>query len=46
MIGVTPPSNGTTLHVIEGGLFPSYMSRLAVEPVSGQAGTVWQETKF
>src|ERR1700730_12402236 len=29
MIGVTPPSNDTTLHVIEGGLSPSYLAQFA-----------------
>src|ERR1700745_1012250 len=29
MIGVTPPSNDTTLHVIEGGLSPSYLTQFA-----------------
>ena len=27
MIGVTPPSNDTTLHVIEGGLSSSYLTQ-------------------
>jgi len=29
MIGVTPPSNEATLHVIEGGLSPSYLTQFA-----------------
>src|SRR5262252_2597770 len=29
MIGVTPPSNDTTLHVIEGGLSPSHLAQFA-----------------
>ena len=29
MIGVTPPSNDATLHVIEGGLSPSYLTQFA-----------------
>jgi alkanesulfonate monooxygenase len=29
MIGVTPPSNDATLHVIEGGLSPSYLAQFA-----------------
>jgi hypothetical protein len=29
MIGVTPPNNDTTLHVIEGGLSPSYLAQFA-----------------
>ena len=29
MIGVTPPSNDATLHVIEGGLSPSYLMQFA-----------------
>src|SRR5258708_11723667 len=29
MIGVTPPSNEATLHVIEGGLSPSYLAQFA-----------------
>src|SRR5262249_60725167 len=29
MIGVTPPSNDATLHVIEGGLSPGYLTQLA-----------------
>jgi alkanesulfonate monooxygenase len=29
MIGVTPPSNSATLHVIEGGLSPSYLTQFA-----------------
>src|SRR5437016_3042709 len=29
MIGVTPPSNDTMLHVIEGGLSPSYLTQFA-----------------
>src|SRR5260370_12609016 len=28
-IGVTPPSNDTTLHVIEGGLSPRYLAQFA-----------------
>jgi alkanesulfonate monooxygenase len=29
MVGVTPPSNDATLHVIEGGLSPSYLTQFA-----------------
>src|SRR5258708_19559363 len=29
MIGVTPPSNDATLHVIEGGLSPNYLTQFA-----------------
>ena len=29
MIGVTPPSSDATLHVIEGGLSPSYVTEAA-----------------
>lgn len=29
MIGVTPPNNDTTLHVIEGGLSPRYLTQFA-----------------
>src|SRR5437588_7500234 len=29
MIGVTPPSNDATLHVIEGGLSPTYLTQFA-----------------
>ena len=29
MIGVTPPSNDATLHVIEGGLLPNYLTQFA-----------------
>ena len=29
MIGVTPPSSDTTLHVIEGGLLPNYVTQFA-----------------
>jgi len=29
MIGVTPPTNDTTLHVIEGGLSPSHLTQFA-----------------
>ena len=29
MIGVTPPSNKASLHVIEGGLSPSYLTEFA-----------------
>jgi hypothetical protein len=29
MIGVTPPSNEASLHVIEGGLSPSYLTEFA-----------------
>jgi alkanesulfonate monooxygenase len=29
MIGVTPPSSDTTLHVIEGGLSPNYVTKFA-----------------
>jgi alkanesulfonate monooxygenase len=36
MIGVTPPRSDTTLHVIEGGLSPSYVTEAAhAHEVSG-----------
>jgi RNA-directed DNA polymerase len=39
MIGVTPPSNKASLHVIEGGLSPSYLTEFARAHVA--PGSTW-----